>query len=105
MSRWGLASSVRCRNVPAGPLKVPMWILSSSWRRSGQVRPAVFSAMWEEEGEPAEDDVGADPVLAPMPDGAQVDDLLHVAPAALDSQQLLLPGSDVLGGQFRVHGP
>ena len=42
----------------------------------------------EQEREPAEDDVGADAVLAAVPDGAQVDDLLYVPPAALDFRQL-----------------
>jgi len=40
--------------------------------------------------------MGADPVLAPVVDRAQVDDLLHVPPAALDFQQLLVPDGDVL---------
>ena len=41
---------------------------------------------------------------SPVEDRAQVDDLLHVAPAALDFQQLLVAGGDVLGGHFRVGG-
>ena len=32
----------------------------------------------------------------------EVDDLVHVAPAALDFQELLVPGGDVGGGQVRV---
>jgi hypothetical protein len=31
-----------------------------------------------------------------------VDDLLHVAPAALDFEELLVSGGDVLGGQVQV---
>ena len=56
----------------------------------------------EQEGEPAQDDMGADAVLAAMVDGAQVDDLLHVSPAALDFEELLIAERDVLGGHVRV---
>ena len=35
--------------------------------------------------------MGTNPVFALVPDGAQVDDLLHVFPAALDFEQLLAP--------------
>jgi hypothetical protein len=45
MSRCGFVSSVRCRNVPAGLVKVPMWMRLSSRRSSGQVSPAAFSAI------------------------------------------------------------
>ena len=56
----------------------------------------------QQEGEPAEDDVGADAVLAAVVDGAQVDDLLHVAPAAVHFQELLVAERDVLGGHVGV---
>lgn len=39
----------------------------------------VLGDAGQEEGEPAEQDVGADPVLAPVEDWAQVDDMLHCA--------------------------
>ncbi|HUY46622.1 MAG TPA: hypothetical protein VMV92_12960 [Streptosporangiaceae bacterium] len=39
--------------------------------------------------------MGADPVFQVVIDGAQVDDLLHVPPAALDFQQLLVAEGDV----------
>ena len=55
----------------------------------------VLGDAGEEQGEPAEDDVGADAVLAAVVDGPQVDDLLHVAPAALDFQELLVAERDV----------
>jgi hypothetical protein len=48
--------------------------------------------------------VGADPLLFPVVDRAQVDDLLHVAPAALDFQELLVAEGDVPGGHLRVGG-
>jgi hypothetical protein len=46
--------------------------------------------------------VGADPLLLAVIDRPQVDDLLHVAPAALDFQQLLVTQRDVLGAHFRI---
>ena len=85
MSRWGLVRSVAWRKVPAGPVQV-----TACWRWSSAADPVpglagrVLGDADEQEGEPAEDDVGADAVLAPVVDGAQVDDLLHVSPAALD---------------------
>jgi hypothetical protein len=56
----------------------------------------------EEQGEPAQQHVGADPLFEPVVDGPQVQDGFHVPPAALDLQQLLVAGGDVLGGQLRV---
>lgn len=56
----------------------------------------------QQQGQPAQQDVGADPVLAPVVDRAQVEDLLHVTPAAFDFQQLLVSQGDVLGGQAGV---
>ena len=57
---------------------------------AAQFRPGgaagVLGDAGQEEGEPAEDDVGADALLFAVVDGAEVDDLLHVAPAALDSR-------------------
>jgi hypothetical protein len=44
-SRAGLAGSVSRRKVPAGPVKVPMWMRSSSRRTFGQVRLVWFSAL------------------------------------------------------------
>jgi hypothetical protein len=46
--------------------------------------------------------VGADAFFLAVAGGPEVDDLLEVAPAALDFQELLVPQSDVLGGQLRV---
>src|ERR1700678_4711866 len=56
----------------------------------------------QEQCEPAEDDVGADAFFLAVVDRAQVDDLLHVAPAALDFEELLVAQGDVLGGQVTV---
>jgi hypothetical protein len=85
-SRSGLVGSVVWRKVPAGPVQVTACWRWNSARILFQVWPAVLGDADEEQGEPAEDDVGADAVLAPVVDGAQVDDLLHVAPAALKEQ-------------------
>jgi hypothetical protein len=46
--------------------------------------------------------VGADALFEPVVDGPQVEDRLHVAPAALDFQELLVAGGDVLGAHLRV---
>ena len=48
--------------------------------------------------------VGADAVFFAVAHGAQVQRRLHVAPAALDLQQLLVGQRDVLGGERRVAG-
>jgi hypothetical protein len=58
----------------------------------------------QEQGEPAQDDVGAGAFLLAVVDRPQVDDLLHVTPAALDFQQLLVAQGDVLGRQARIAG-
>src|SRR5690348_16641172 len=59
---------------------------------AAQFRPGraagVLGDAGEEEGEPAQDDVGADALFLAVVDRPQVDDLLEVAPAALDFQQL-----------------
>ena len=104
MSRWGLVSSVVWRKVPAGPVKVTACRRWSSARIRFQVRSAGggLDDADEQQREPAQHDVGADAVLAPVVDRAQVEDLLHVAPAALDFQELLVAQGDVLGGQVRV---
>ena len=71
-------------------------IFSSSRRREGQLSSQLVSAdADEQEGEPAEHDVGADALLLAVVDGAQVDDLLHVPPAALDLGELLVAEGDV----------
>jgi hypothetical protein len=53
----------------------------------------------------AEDDVGADVLFLAVADGPQVDDRLHVAPVALDFEELLAGQRDVLDGRLRVGGP
>ena len=64
----------------------------------------VLADAGEQEGEPSEDDVGADPLLFAVVDRLQVDDLLEVPPAAIDFQELLVAQGDVLGGHRRVGG-
>src|SRR5271170_799341 len=76
---------------------------------AAQVRPGAAAGVLgdpgEEEGEPAEQDVGADALFFPVVDGAQVDDLLHVPPAALHFEQLLVAQGDVLGAHLGVGCP
>src|SRR5579863_5600119 len=48
----------------------------------------VLGDAGQEQGEPAQDDVGADPLFLAVVDRAQVDDLLEVSPGALDFQEL-----------------
>jgi hypothetical protein len=100
MSRWGLPGSVVCRKVPAGPVQVTACRRWSSARIRFQVQDPPGGGLRDadqQQGEPAQQDVGAYPVLAPVVDGPQVKDLLHVAPAALDFQELLVAQGDVLG--------
>src|SRR3954469_21119717 len=108
-SRWGLVRAVTCWNMPAGPGKVPRWRRASSRRGGGPgggVGPGGaglgLDDADEQQGEPAEDDVGADAFFEPVVDRPQVDDLFHVSPAAFDLQELLVAQGDVLGGQVRV---
>ena len=56
----------------------------------------------EQQREPAQHDVGADALFEAVIDRAQVEDLLHVPPAAFDLQELLVAQRDVGGGQVRV---
>ena len=95
--------AVRCRKVPAGPVKVPRCMRSSSWRRLRQVSPVVVSAMrMSSRASQHSSDVGADAVFEAVVDGAQVEDGLHVPPAAFDFEELLVAQGDVLGGQGGV---
>ena len=50
----------------------------------------VLGDAGEQEGEPAEDDVGADALFLAVVDRAQVDDLLEVSPGALRGKAGLL---------------
>src|SRR2546423_6691079 len=89
MAAWAGLISVRWRKVPVVPVKAPTWI-RSSWRRSsGQVAAqGVLGDAGEQEGEPAQDDVGADALFLAVVDGPQVDDLIEVFLAALDFRGL-----------------
>src|SRR6266404_8112152 len=105
MSCWAPVISVRWRKVPAGPAKVPD---GDAAELAAQFRPGtpggVLCDAGQQEGEPAQVDVSADPLLFPVVYGPEVDDLLHVAPAALDLQELPVAQRDVLGGHLRVGG-
>ena len=52
----------------------------------------------EQQREPAQQDVGADAFFEAVVDRAQVEDLLHVPPAAFDLEELLVAQRDVGGG-------
>ena len=104
MSRWGsgeLGSLLKRASGPGESADVDPAELAA------QVGPGpagrVLGGAGQEESEPAEDDVGADAVLAPVAGRPEVDDLLHVAPA-LNFQELLVAQGDVLRGQLRVGG-
>jgi hypothetical protein len=69
-----------------------------------QLRPGVpvggLGDAGQERGEPAEDDVGADAYFFAVVDRAQVDDPFHVAPAALDFEELLVARAMSLVGSL-----
>ena len=69
---------------------------------AGQVSAGGLGDTDEQQGEPAEQDVGADAVFQAVVDRAQVEHRFHVAPAAFDFQQLLVAQGDVLSREFRV---
>ena len=62
----------------------------------------VLSDADEQQREPAQQDVGADPFFEPVVDGPRVQHGFHVPPAAFDFEELLVSDGDVLGGQLRV---
>src|SRR5512142_43421 len=53
----------------------------------------------EQQGQPAQQHVGADAVFLAVVDRAQVEHALHVPPAAFDFEQLLVAQRDVFDGQ------
>jgi hypothetical protein len=100
MSRWAAVSSAVWRKVSAGSVKVPrVSRLSSSVILFQVVSGGGLGDADEQEGEPAQDDVGADPLLEPVAGRPPVDDLLEVAPAALDLEEQLVADGDVSGGE------
>ena len=56
----------------------------------------VLSDADEEQREPAQQDVGADPIFSPVVHGAEVEVGPQVPPAPFDLEQLLVAGGDVL---------
>jgi hypothetical protein len=65
-----------------------------------QIRPgrpgggsACLDDAGQEQGEPAEGDVGADAVFEPVVDRAQAEDLFHVPSASLDLEEVLVAGA------------
>jgi hypothetical protein len=77
------------------------WAHASAGAQDGPgLAAGVLDDPGQEQGEPAESDMGAEAVFPAVVDRPQVDDLLHVAPAAFHFEQLLVPGCDVLGDSF-----
>lgn len=73
-----------------------------------QVAPGITGAGFgdpdEQQCQPTQLDVSTDAVLAVVIDRAQPERALGVTPTALDGEQLLVGGGQVLGGQRRVGG-
>jgi hypothetical protein len=103
MAFWLPVSAVRWRKVPAGPGEgahvQPLQLVAHAGR--GAAGGGLDQAD-EQQRQPAQQHVGADAVLAPVIDRPQVEELLHVPPAALDGDQLLVAQCDVLGARLRV---
>src|SRR5665213_27206 len=68
------------------------------------VAGAVFDDPYEEQSEPAELDVASDPVLPMMEDGTESERSLHVPPAPLHFEQLLVGEGEIGGGETVVAG-
>jgi hypothetical protein len=80
-SRVVLGMPVRWRKVPAGPVKVADGDALQLAAHGGPGLPGlVLRDADEEQGEPAEDDVGADALFEPVVDRAQVQALGVVCP-------------------------
>src|ERR1035437_6578219 len=58
----------------------------------------------EQQGEPAEVNVAANPVFAVVEHRPQAQGAFHVSPAAFNSEQLLVRRSEIFGGQRQVGG-
>src|SRR5215211_8086514 len=73
-----------------------------------QVAPGVVAGGLgdadQQQGEPAQDHVGADAVFEAVVDGAELEGGLHVPPAAFDFEELLVAEPDVFGGEGGVRG-
>ena len=105
MSRWAPGE---LRGLPEGAGRAGEGAEGEQVQLAGDVVPGGAGGGLgdadQEEGEPAQDDVGADAFFLAVVDRSQVDDLLEVAPAALCFQELLVAQRDVLGGQRGVGG-
>jgi hypothetical protein len=64
----------------------------------------AFGDADQQQGQPAQQDVGADAPLQAVPDRAQLQGGLQVAEGALGLQQVLVAKRDVLGAQVGVAG-
>ncbi len=91
--------------VPALPVRVTAWTRPSSVAmcRQGGVGAALGDAD-EEQGEPAQQHMGADATFEPVEHGPQLEGGLEVAEAAFGFEQVLVAERDVFGGQVRIRG-
>src|SRR5882757_5343992 len=101
---WALVISVHWRNVPAGPVKVPVQALELAPEVGPGVVAGGLDNADQQQSEPAQQHVGAYPVLQTVVDGPQIDDRLHVPPAPFHLKKLLVSQGDVLSAQLRVGG-
>ena len=103
MAAWVGVVAVRRSMVPAGAGEGAEVHLVEC---VSQVPPGVVGAGLgdadQQEGEPAQHDVGADAVLEAVEHRAQFERGFHVPPAAFDFEELLVAHGDVLGGQGGV---
>jgi hypothetical protein len=104
MSRWGLPGSVVCRKVPAGPVQVTACRRWSSARIRFQVQDPPDGGLRDadqQQGEPAQQDMGTYPVLALVADGPQAG-----APGRRSGGPAPpLPGRQLIPGRLGDHRP
>lgn len=62
----------------------------------------VFDDAGQEQGEPAEADVGADTVFEAVPDGSEVQSGFHVTPPPFDLEELFIAECDVGGAHVGI---
>jgi hypothetical protein len=102
---WPGVPVERCATRPSGVARVTRCIQSSSGLMLRHVSPVVFSVTRiSSRRQPTQLDVSADPVLTVMEHRPQTEGALHVAPATLDGQELLVGGGEVLGGEGDIGG-
>ena len=97
VERWAILPSGVARVTRCIPVELVAHVAPG-------VGAGVLNHPDQQQGEPAQLDVGADPVLAVVEHGPQPERAFHVPPAPFDGQQLLVCGGQVLAGQGQVGG-